>query len=1223
MSDISISNSISRNSICESMSMHRATMEDASSRLADGTIPEAISNERIQKGDEILETYRVESDAIHGGMGSVWCVLHNSWNVFLAMKRPQPRFFAEGSEKRKEDFVSECENWINLGLHPNIVSCYYVREIGGVPSIFSEWMDGGSLKDVLTSGKLYEGSEDEIRERILHIAIQTARGLAYSHEKGLVHQDVKPGNIMLSKDWDAKIADFGLAKARSRISTEGEPLSIGGTLQYCPMEQAKGASAEEWMDLYAWTLTVTEMYTGQRLWETGADAKLHIKTILASCKIDCPPSLSVALQDWLTCSDSKNVFTNVEKTLLKIYQEITGKPYPIEKPVTAGDTADSLNNRALSYLDLGFSDQAEELLQAAVHQQNNSRNAVFNYALLRWRRGSFTDAECISFLKEHLGDEDETIAEIQRERGYENSLSRVYQETSFSSANLDFITRPFLLNINAGINSNYLGIQKCRGWSDPNILFSIFACDKTGCLEQEVTQTEANGDDTFGRFIMIDGTIIDLASDGVHFYRVGESKPYYIIHEKNAYWGKHIIEDDRSGIIVLTKDAVGNDNLTHYRVERYENLEQLTKDQASEKTEIQISDEFDQAVFTCGKIFLVGFDRLIILDAQLEKQREIQTPSIEHFVLRNKTLYIFSEGKILIFDTETLKLKATIPSDTYAYGRSAVSSDERYIITFENGHLKIYDTQLNRCAADWHEDRFREWEKVVVITDCADAFTLHIKNKVYDQSEHGYHPEYIQETYSIPIPGDPCLWRLSRIQSSAERLEAEKAFNQLLLDAENALKAGNVSACLHLLENGYGMKGFEQSKKLRELNEAAGKGRELTGIRYIQKASSLKNLPSNEEPLCFAGQSAVLTRRILENGEESEYRLINWENEETMFCFSAAKDSTYACVSRDGTLAVAFENFTQECFTVHKMNLQNGNSEKVSIPAATDPNRIRAATDGTHILIFTGHHQVVIKRDNEYRLTAAEDKSMAFGCFSPGGAFYARSSISPYSGKGELRGQGVTLTRTNTLPEDPEEIYSAEMFGISELDVNQEGIVLSHGILLFPDSAGFAVRCSAEYGETKREASAFTPDGSGFVVVGSDGSLSLFLPKTDDDYRIKVLDSDPRKQIVYDKPMKILMLDAADRIHGASDIAANGRIIFNGSGTAFLDADKNVWVIDYCYSVNEQRTFLRPSYGKVSQTDEYTKNIYTVSDPDIFAPDKKNKAGKKTGLLAKLFGKKH
>ena len=63
------------------------------------------------------------------------------------MKRPQPKFFSEGSQQRKEDFIHECESWIELGLHPNIVSCYYVRSIGGVPSIFSEWMDGGSLKE--------------------------------------------------------------------------------------------------------------------------------------------------------------------------------------------------------------------------------------------------------------------------------------------------------------------------------------------------------------------------------------------------------------------------------------------------------------------------------------------------------------------------------------------------------------------------------------------------------------------------------------------------------------------------------------------------------------------------------------------------------------------------------------------------------------------------------------------------------------------------------------------------------------------------------------------------------------------------------------------------------------------------------------------------------------------------------------------------------------------
>ena len=158
-----MSNDLSKGSVYESDSLFRAYRDDAMSRLADGARPVAISNEEIQKGDAILETYTVGDDAIHGGMGSVWRVHHNSWNTDLAMKRPQPRFFAEGSEQRKEDFVAECEHWINLGLHPNIVSCYYVREIGGVPTIFSEWMDGGSLKDAIQSGRLYEGTEAEVQ----------------------------------------------------------------------------------------------------------------------------------------------------------------------------------------------------------------------------------------------------------------------------------------------------------------------------------------------------------------------------------------------------------------------------------------------------------------------------------------------------------------------------------------------------------------------------------------------------------------------------------------------------------------------------------------------------------------------------------------------------------------------------------------------------------------------------------------------------------------------------------------------------------------------------------------------------------------------------------------------------------------------------------------------------------------------------------------------------
>ena len=166
---VSLSTTISKAEDQEAMSLTFASLRDAADRQED-----SITTERLIKDNTILEIYKVMSDPISGGMGSVWRVHHEGWNVDLALKRPKPRYFAEGGESRKKNFIKECENWIRLGLHPNIVSCYYVREIGGVPSVFSEWMDGGSLKDRIRDGSLYEGTEEAVQERILDIAIQGA-----------------------------------------------------------------------------------------------------------------------------------------------------------------------------------------------------------------------------------------------------------------------------------------------------------------------------------------------------------------------------------------------------------------------------------------------------------------------------------------------------------------------------------------------------------------------------------------------------------------------------------------------------------------------------------------------------------------------------------------------------------------------------------------------------------------------------------------------------------------------------------------------------------------------------------------------------------------------------------------------------------------------------------------------------------------------------------------
>ena len=336
----SISNEIEK-SIREEFSVSQAAIEEIRKRREKGQKPESISNEEIRKGDPILNTYKVLDDAIHGGMGSVWRVHHESWNVDLAMKRPQPRFFAEGSEKRKEEFIAECENWIDLGLHANIVSCYYVREIGGVPTIFSEWMDNGSLKDRIRDGSLYEGTEQKVQKRILDIAIQSARGLAYSHKSGLVHQDMKPGNLLLTKKWEAKVADFGLAKAQSQLTENEKSVSSGYTIQYCPREQAEGAPAEKWMDVYAWALTVLEMYAGKRLWETGANAETHCEGYFDQCRIPLFP----AMRDTLRKAINREItdFDALLPDLTGIWQDQFDSDYSRPALRAAGDTADSLN----------------------------------------------------------------------------------------------------------------------------------------------------------------------------------------------------------------------------------------------------------------------------------------------------------------------------------------------------------------------------------------------------------------------------------------------------------------------------------------------------------------------------------------------------------------------------------------------------------------------------------------------------------------------------------------------------------------------------------------------------------------------------------------------------------------------------------------------------------------------------------------------------------------
>lgn len=341
-----------------------------------------ITNEQILPNDVFLDTYEVTSNAYAGNMGNVWRVHHRDWDTDLAMKRPKPQYFAEASLERQRNFVAECENWINLGLHPHVVSCYYVRLVGGVPTVFAEWMDGGSLGDAIESRSLYDDDDAVTQERILDIAIQTARGLQYSHARGLLHQDVKPANIMLAGAWEAKVGDFGLAKAVMDLTDDGNAdRRSGGTLAYCPREQAEGQPAEPWMDVYAWALTVLEMYAGKRLWGLGSEVCEDVPRYFTQCHIDVPMPVQMLLVRCIV--EHVSSFSEVTMELEKAYRVVVGSAYPRPLPQAASDTVESLNNRALSFLDLGKRDIAQAIWQASLERNPDATYALYNSELTR------------------------------------------------------------------------------------------------------------------------------------------------------------------------------------------------------------------------------------------------------------------------------------------------------------------------------------------------------------------------------------------------------------------------------------------------------------------------------------------------------------------------------------------------------------------------------------------------------------------------------------------------------------------------------------------------------------------------------------------------------------------------------------------------------------------------------------------------------------------------
>ncbi len=213
--------------------------------------------------DKIDDQYRVV-EKHRGGMSIVYIVLDEFSQRRFAVKTLKEELLEDRTAVNR--FAQEARTWMNVGRHPNIVEAIIYREIEGQPFLFLEYVDGADMQTLLeTESRLFY-------PQLLSFALQVCAGMEYVHNlpvgpggRGVIHRDLKPSNLMLTRECDVKVTDFGLAKmtgGTARLTDTGIGL---GTYLYMPPEQfVDAASADRSSDIYSIGVVLYVAITGQQ-----------------------------------------------------------------------------------------------------------------------------------------------------------------------------------------------------------------------------------------------------------------------------------------------------------------------------------------------------------------------------------------------------------------------------------------------------------------------------------------------------------------------------------------------------------------------------------------------------------------------------------------------------------------------------------------------------------------------------------------------------------------------------------------------------------------------------------------------------------------------------------------------------------------------------------------------------------------------------------------------
>jgi Tol biopolymer transport system component len=318
------------------------SQSDATGVRADPGSPPPPSQPDLPNGTAI-GSYRIEAVLGRGGMGTVYRAIDTKLHRSVAIKFLSSAL-ADAQARRRFQQEAETASALN---HPHIVTVHDVGERDGEQYLVSELIDGGTLNDWLAA------THDRPWRQTVEMLVGVADAIAAAHRVGIVHRDIKPGNILIGKNGYAKLADFGLAKllddgaqrapaaeSRSRAAPTGVGVVVG-TVAYMSPEQAAGRPLDERTDVFSFGVVLYEALAGRRPFEASNDLEL-LKTIAHGAPPPLPaqvPESVRAIVDKALEKDPAERYQHMQDLVVDLRRAVRKGGAHTQSPDVSGDAA--------------------------------------------------------------------------------------------------------------------------------------------------------------------------------------------------------------------------------------------------------------------------------------------------------------------------------------------------------------------------------------------------------------------------------------------------------------------------------------------------------------------------------------------------------------------------------------------------------------------------------------------------------------------------------------------------------------------------------------------------------------------------------------------------------------------------------------------------------------------------------------------------------------------